>query len=76
MPDLNFIANEWRPSASGATDDVVNPATGELIGSVPSSGSTDVDAAVRAAADAFPGWAAKTPRERSEALHALADAIE
>ena len=76
MPDLNFIANEWRPSASGATDDVVNPAPGELIGSVPSSGSTDVDAAVRAAADAFPGWAAKTPRERSEALHALADAIE
>ncbi len=76
MPDLNFIGNEWRPSAGGATDDVVNPATGELIGSVPSSDSRDIDAAVRAASDAFPDWAARTPRERSEALHALADAIE
>ena len=76
MPELNFIGNEWRPSAGGATDDVVNPATGELIGSVPSSDGRDIDSAVRAASEAFPDWAAKTPRERSEALHALADAIE
>ncbi len=76
MPDLNFIGNEWQPARSGATDEVINPATGAAIGSVPSSDDSDVDSAVRAAAAAFPAWAAKTPRERSEALHALADAIE
>ena len=72
----NFIGGEWRPARSGATDDIVDPATGEVIGAVPSSDSEDVDDAVRAAAAAFPEWSAKTPRERSEALHALASAIE
>lgn len=76
MPDGNFIANAWQPAHSGATDDVINPATGEVIGSVPSSDAADVDDAVRAAAAAFPVWSEKTPRERSEALHALANAIE
>ena len=76
MPDGNFIGNAWQPAHSGATDDVINPATGEVLGSVPSSDAADVDDAVRAAAAAFPAWADKTPRERSEMLHALADAIE
>jgi 1-pyrroline dehydrogenase len=76
MPDANFIGNAWQPAHSGATDDVIDPATGEVIGSVPSSDAADVDDAVRAAAAAFPAWAEKTPRERSEALHALANAIE
>jgi 1-pyrroline dehydrogenase len=72
----NFIGNEWRPARSGATDKILDPATGEVIGTVPSSEAADVDDAVRAAAAAFPVWSSKTPRERSEALHALADAIE
>ena len=76
MPDGNFIGNAWQPAHSGATDDVINPATGEVIGSVPSSDAADIDDAVRAAAAAFPAWAEKTPRERSEMLHALANAIE
>ncbi len=76
MPDGNFIGNAWQPAHSGATDDVINPATGEVIGAVPASDAADVDDAVRAAAAAFPAWADKTPRERSEMLHALADAIE
>jgi 1-pyrroline dehydrogenase len=76
MPDGNFIANAWQPAHSGATDEVINPATGEVIGSVPSSDAADVDDAVRAAAAAFPAWSETTPRERSEALHALANAIE
>lgn len=76
MPDANFIGNAWQPAHSGATDDVIDPATGEVIGAVPSSDAADVDDAVRAAAAAFPVWSEKTPRERSEALHALANAIE
>lgn len=72
----NFIGDGWRHARSGATDDIVDPATGALLGRVPSSDAADVDDAVRAAAGAFSEWSGRTPRERSEALHALADAIE
>ena len=76
MPSTNFINGEWRDSLDGATDAVINPATGEAIGSVPSSGVADVDAAVTAAANAFESWGRMTPRGRSEILHKVADAIE
>ena len=75
MPNQNFIAGAWRDALDGGTDAVLNPATGEVIAEVPSSGAADVDAAVRAAKAAFGGWRALTPRARSEALHAVADAI-
>src|SRR6476620_3445777 len=75
MRDQNFIGNEWRGARSGATDDVLNPATGAVMGTAPASEAADVDDAVQAAAAAFPGWAAKTPRERSELLHELARRI-
>jgi 1-pyrroline dehydrogenase len=73
---LNYIAGEWVPAASGATDDVVAPATGEVLASVPASDAADVDAAVDAAAAAFGEWRALTPRARSEMLLAVAAAIE
>jgi 1-pyrroline dehydrogenase len=76
MPNQNFVAGEWRDAASGATDDVLNPATGEVLDRVPASGADDVDAAVGAARAAFPAWRALTPRARSEALYAVAQAIE
>ena len=75
MPNQNHIAGAWVPAASGRTEEVRNPATGEVIAEVPASDATDVDAAVAAAKDAFPAWRALTPRARSEALHAVADAI-
>jgi 1-pyrroline dehydrogenase len=74
--DSNFIGGAWRPAATGATDEVLNPATGEVIGSVPASDAADVDAAVAAAATAFPAWSALTPRERSETLHRVADIVD
>ena len=55
---------------------MLNPATGEVIDEVPASDAADVDAAVAAAAAAFAAWRAMTPRARSEALYAVADAIE
>src|SRR6478752_2843949 len=76
MPNQNFIAGSWVPAASGATDAVVNPATGATIAEVPASDAADVDAAVVAAREAFAGWRAQTPRARSEALYAVAQAIE
>ena len=76
MQTENFINGEFRPAASGLTDEVLNPATGEVITSVASSDAADVDAAVAAATAAFETWSDTTPRERFEKITALADAIE
>jgi len=75
MLSENFIDGRWQPAIDGAVDEVKNPSTGEVIGQVPSSSAADVDAAVRAAAEAFPGWSERTPRERSELLHQVADIV-
>ena len=72
----NFIDGAARPPADGATEPVINPATGEQIGSTPLSGEADVDAAVQSAKKAFEEWQYTTPRTRSEALLKIADAIE
>ncbi len=71
-----FVGGEWVDSASGETMDVINPATGEVVAVVPSCVAEDVDRAVAAAAKALPEWLDKTPRDRSELLHSLADVLE
>ncbi len=76
MPDQNFIGGTWVDARGGATDEVLNPATGEVLAKVPASDAADVDAAVEAAAGAFEAWSTMTPRGRSEVLHKVADAIE
>ncbi|MEX2253924.1 MAG: gamma-aminobutyraldehyde dehydrogenase [Acidimicrobiia bacterium] len=76
MAKQNFIGGAWRDASSGATDKVVNPATGEVLDEVASSDAADVDAAVAAAAAAFEEWERTTPRVRSELLGKVADAIE
>ncbi len=76
MELLNYIGGALRPSADGVTTEVINPATAEAMGTVPVSTSMDVDAAVQAAASAFPSWANTTPRHRSEVLFEVADVIE
>jgi 1-pyrroline dehydrogenase len=73
---LNVIGGERVPAADGATAEIVNPATGEPIATVPRGSQADVDAAVEAATAAAPGWRDATPRDRAEALLALADALE
>ena len=75
MARQNFIGGAWRDAKSGATDKVVNPATGEVLDEVASSDTVDVDEAVAAAAGAFEEWARTTPRARSEMLNKVADAI-
>jgi 1-pyrroline dehydrogenase len=76
MELLNHIGETWRPSSDGSTSRILNPATGETMATAPASTKEDVDAAVEAAAAAFPEWADKTPRERSETLFKVADVIE
>ncbi|CAI7973601.1 gamma-aminobutyraldehyde dehydrogenase [Frankia sp. Hr75.2] len=72
----NFVGGKQAPSLDGRTMPVLNPATGEVLAHAPSSGPADVDAAVRAAGEAFEGWRDSTPSERSRALLRLADAVE
>ncbi|MFC5402203.1 CoA-acylating methylmalonate-semialdehyde dehydrogenase [Cohnella soli] len=52
----NYIGGQWIHSTSGKTDDVPNPATGELIAKVPLSSKEDLDLAVKAASEAFKEW--------------------
>lgn len=76
MAHQNYIGGKWVAARSGAMDDVISPVTGEVIASVPSSDAADIADAVGAARAAFVEWGIATPRARSEALLALADAIE
>ena len=72
----NYIDGEFRDAAEGRTTEVVNPATGQVYAAAPLSGAADVEAAMAAAAAAFPGWRDTTPAERQKALLRIADAIE
>ncbi|MGR8007974.1 gamma-aminobutyraldehyde dehydrogenase [Streptomyces hypolithicus] len=72
----NYIDGEFREAADGRTLDVVNPATGDVYATSPLSGQEDVDAAMAAAAAAFPAWRDTTPAERQKALLKIADAFE
>jgi betaine-aldehyde dehydrogenase len=72
----NFIGGEFVDPADGAHEDVINPATTEVIAQAPLSGEEDVNRAVAAARGAFESWGVTTPGERAGCLLKLADAIE
>ena len=71
-----FIDGDWVDSASGEREEILNPATGEVIAEVPRGSGEDVDRAVRAARAAFTTWADSTPGERMGMLLRLADRID
>ncbi|QHY98475.1 Gamma-aminobutyraldehyde dehydrogenase [Streptomyces sp. S4.7] len=72
----NYINGEFRDAADGRAIEVVNPSTGEAYATSPLSGQADVDAAMEAAAAAFPAWRDTTPAERQKVMLKIADAIE
>jgi len=63
-----YINGEWIDALEGGTIAVNNPATGEIIGTVPKMGTLETRAAIKAADAAFPAWRAKTAAERSALL--------
>ncbi|GGY12681.1 aminobutyraldehyde dehydrogenase [Streptomyces anandii] len=73
---LNHIDGTDVPAASGATLRLTDPATALPHGTAPLCGPEDVDAACRAAQEAFEHWSATTPAERQTALLRIADALE
>ena len=72
----NFINGESVDAADGATEEVTNPANGEVIAEMPLSAEEDVSRAVAAAKAAFPGWSTTTPAERASAMLKLADILD
>ena len=67
-----YVGGNWVDSAGDGSIDVVNPSNEEVIGSVPDGVSADIDAAVAAAREAFPGWAATPLEERLGYIEKLA----
>jgi aldehyde dehydrogenase (NAD+)/phenylacetaldehyde dehydrogenase len=71
-----FINGEWTPGGTGKQIDVVDPATEQVIASVPAAGKEDVDRAVAAARAALSGpWAAASARDRGRWLWAMGEKI-
>ncbi|HVE95030.1 MAG TPA: aldehyde dehydrogenase family protein [Acidimicrobiales bacterium] len=74
---MNFIAGRWVPAQSGATMEDRNPADADdLLGSVPRSDAADVDAAVKAAKDAYAAWAATPAPKRGDIIRRAGELIE
>ena len=72
-----FVGGEFRPAASGATFETLNPATEERLALVAEAGEADVESAVAAARAAFEGaWGRMRGRERAKILFRIARLIQ
>ncbi|MDH6437907.1 acyl-CoA reductase-like NAD-dependent aldehyde dehydrogenase [Streptomyces sp. SAI-144] len=76
-PGRLFVGGQWREAADGARTEVVDPSRGAVVTTVAEAGAADVDAAVRAAREAFDGgaWSGLSGRERGRILHRAAELI-
>ncbi|TMG15943.1 MAG: gamma-aminobutyraldehyde dehydrogenase [Chloroflexi bacterium] len=70
-----FIGGQWVAGSGSEGQAVINPATGETIAEVPKGTEADVDRAVKAARAAYVEWFETVPKERSEMLLKLAEAV-
>jgi len=75
-PIRNFIGGEWVPASGAQALEVTDPATGDVLGHVPLSTTSDADAAVQAAKAAFPAWRRTPPIERARILFRLKALLE
>ncbi|WP_298583335.1 NAD-dependent succinate-semialdehyde dehydrogenase [uncultured Kocuria sp.] len=71
-----LINGQWRDASDGATFEVENPATGEVLATMASATREDSQAAMDAAADAQESWARTPARERSEILRRAFDLVQ
>ncbi|KAI4801909.1 hypothetical protein KUCAC02_019776 [Chaenocephalus aceratus] len=70
----NFIGGKFVPCRTHI--DSYDPSVGEVYCRVPDSGAPEVEAAVAAAKEAFPGWSARSPEQRAQVLNKLADLLD
>jgi succinate-semialdehyde dehydrogenase / glutarate-semialdehyde dehydrogenase len=66
-----YINGQWVDADSGKTIDVTNPATGEVLGTIPNMGTAETRRAIEAANAAWAGWRKKTAKERANVLRKL-----
>jgi betaine-aldehyde dehydrogenase len=71
-----LIAGAWVNSSSGEALGVENPGKRQKLAEIPRAGAADVDRAVQAATQAFPGWSKTPPRDRGRLLLRIAEALE
>ncbi|MDD5399440.1 MAG: aldehyde dehydrogenase family protein, partial [Dehalococcoidia bacterium] len=76
MDILNYIGGKWLSSKSGDIQDVINPATGEVLGRVRLSTAEEVKNTVDAAAGALPSWRRTPATERVQYLFKLKNLLE
>ncbi len=78
QPKQLLIDGQWQPSLLGQSFEVQNPSTEQIIGCVAEAKADDVDAAVRAARQAFDSgpWAKMTPSQRGKLIWKIGDLIE
>ena len=72
----HFIGGAWQPPLSGAHFETSDPASGDVLASVAQGSAADVDAAVKAARSAAPGWSDLAPYERARFLYAMARHVQ
>jgi succinate-semialdehyde dehydrogenase/glutarate-semialdehyde dehydrogenase len=63
-----YLAGSWVPADSGAVFEVADPATGEIIGTVPRAGAAETRRAIDAAHEVLPSWGRRTAKERAAVL--------
>ncbi len=71
-----YIHGEWRAGSTGDVVEVVNPAKGELLATVPDGGQEDLDAAMESAQEGFEVWRNTHPRVRAQVIHKIADTLK
>jgi succinate-semialdehyde dehydrogenase / glutarate-semialdehyde dehydrogenase len=75
LRESNFVGGKWSPADGGKTLDVVDPANGITIGSVPWVGRAETRRAIQAAHDAFGAWSRTLERERADILFRIAGIV-
>ena len=76
VPDALFIGGEWRAASAGKTLKVYDPSNGQVVKEIADASPADGIAALDAAVEAFPSWAATPARERAEILRRAFDLLQ
>jgi acyl-CoA reductase-like NAD-dependent aldehyde dehydrogenase len=71
----NFVNGAWVPSAGTEVIEVIDPATEDVVATVPRGTAADVDSAAKAAAASFGSWSRTSPRERAQVFADLAELV-
>src|SRR5210317_583701 len=76
-PDIKMLIDgKWTTGTSGESDDILDPATHEVLGQVPHASIADLDQALEAAQRGFAEWAAMSPFVRQQVMEQAARNME